>query len=259
MPAARRKTNRRRRAPRRKAKLYKSMRGGALKTWTYNFKLLPQFLTNTAIAVVDIVSAPGGTIGRPINNLGSTIPGVTNVSTTSPLGLNYVDVGLGCSHSLADIVNFNAFAQMYDAYKINYVKVEIEYLNNVSSTQGQAIMPTVYSYWDQDDAVPPFNTTGIAGKQGSRVFHPTSNKTRFTMKYKPMLRDTVQTSLVATNTASVVIKPATWINCADVDVPHYAFKAWITDYYTQNPNAGTNAFRINFTYNVSFRGPLLTS
>lgn len=256
MPA-RRKINRKRRAPRRKAKLYKSMRGGAMKTWTYNFKLQPQFLTNVAAGVVDMVAAAGGTANVPIRALASSPPGVTNISTTSPLGgSGYLDVGLGCSHALADVANQNAFATLYDAYKINYVVCEIEYLSNVSAVQGNAIMPTVWTYWDQDDAVAPVVTTNVTGKQGSHCFHPTANRTRFKMKYRPMLRDTVQGSGV---TNSAVVRPSTWINCTQVDIPHYAFKAYITDYYAQAPSNGHNSFRINWTYNISFRAPLLTT
>lgn len=256
MPMRSKKAKKAPRRRNRKAKLYSGMKGGALKTWTYNFKLTPQFLTNRGVGNVDMVSAAGGTAARPIFALTAPTPGVTNNTTTSPLGSNYIDVGLGCTHSLADIANQATFASMYDAYKINYVVCEIEYLNNVSSTQGQAIMPTIWTYWDQDDAVPPVVTTNVTGKQGSKCFHPTSSKTRFHIKYRPMLRDTVQDSV---GTANAVVKPATWINCTQVDVPHYAFKGWITDYYTQSPAVGTNAFRINWTYNVSFRAPLLTT
>lgn len=250
------KSNRRRRAPRRKARLYKSMKGGALKTWTYNFKLLPQFLSNTNPGSVDILPATLGTGANPIRQSSLPTPGVTNVTSTTPLGSNYLDVGLGASHCLADLTNVTNFAQMYDAYKINYVVVEIQYLNNVSSTQGQAIMPTVWTYWDQDDSVPPAVGSNLAGRQGARCFHPTASRTNFKMKYRPMIRNTIQTGL-ASLTGNTAVQKSTWLNCTDIDVPHYAFKAWITDYYTQTPSSGTNAFRINFTYNVSFRGPLL--
>lgn len=261
MPARRSAPRRRRaRKPRaRRAKLYKSMRGGALKHYTYNFKLLPQFLTNTGLGVVDIVAAAGGTGNLPILPLAASTPGVVNQGTSSPLGVNYIDVGLGARHSLSDITNFGAFQTMYDAYKINYVVAEIEYLCNVVTPGGQNVMPTVYTYWDQDDALPPTTTSNIAGKMGSRVFHPTASRTRFRMKYRPMVRDTVNTGNLAANVSNAGVARSMWLNSTDPDVAHFAFKAWITDYYMQLPTAGHNSFRINWTYNVSFRGPLITT
>lgn len=258
MPLRRRRAPRRRARKNRKAKLYKSMRGGALKSYNYNFKILPQFLTNEGLGVVDIRGATNGTGIVPIQPLAASPPGVVNQGATSPLGANYIDVGLGCAHTLTDITNWAAFQTMYDAYKINYVVCEIEYLCNVVTPGGNNVMPTVYTYWDQDDAVPPSTTVQIAAKQGSRVFHPTASRTRLRMKYRPMMRNTLNTGLTTANVANAGVVRSSWINCSMPNIPHFAFKAWITDYLTQSPESGHNSFRINFTYNVSFRGPLLS-
>jgi len=261
MPRRARRAPRRPRRRARKARLYKSMRGGALKTYSYNFKLLPQFLTNTSLGAVDIVPAAGGTGFNPIRQLSASPPGVTNLTSTSPLfspGGPYIDVGLAASHCLSDLSNFNAYAAMYDAYKINYVKVELEFLSNVAAVQGNGVMPTIWLWWDQDDAVAPTVVTNPTGNMGSRCFHPTADKTRFSMKYRPMIRDTVQGSLSGV-TNNAVVRKSTWINCTQTDVPHYAFKAFITDYFAQAPTGGHTSFRINFTYNITFRTPLLTT
>jgi hypothetical protein len=237
------------------------MRGGALKSYTYNFKLLPQFLTNTALGAVDIVTATGGTGLNPIRQLSASPPGVSNVTSTNPLfvaGGSFLDVGLACTHALSDLSNFSTFASMYDAYKINYVKVEIEFLSNIAAVNGLGVMPTIWLYWDQDDAVVPTLVTNPSGNMGARCFHPTASRTRFSMKYRPMIRDTVLGSISGTQ-SNAVVRPSTWINCTQTDVPHYAFKAFITDYDAIAPASGHNAFRINFTYNITFRTPLLTT
>jgi hypothetical protein len=261
MPRRARRAPRRPRRRARKARLYKSMRGGALKSYTYNFKLLPQFLTNTGLGSVDIVTAAGGTGLNPIRQLSATPPGVSNVTSTSPLfgpGGPYLDVGLAASHCLSDLSNFSTFASMYDAYKINYVKVELEFLSNIAAVNGVGIMPTIWLYWDQDDAVVPTLVTNPSGNMGARCLHPTASKTRFSMKYRPMIRDTVQGSLSGT-TNNAAVRKSTWINCTQTDVPHYAFKAFITDYFAPATTTAHSSFRINFTYNITFRTPLLTT
>lgn len=262
MPARRRAPRRKRarKARGRKARLYSGMRGGALKTYTYNFKLLPQYLGSTGVGAVNIVQALGGTGQYPILAAGTTIPGVTNQSTTNPLaGSQSIDVGLGCCHTLNDIANSAAFASMYDAYKINYVKVEFQYLNNTSPVTGLAVMPTVWTYWDQDDCIPPVVATNVTGKMGSKCFRPTATKNHFSFKYRPNLRNMTQGAISAGSSAQALVAPATWINCTETTVPHYAMKAWISDFFTGTSGLVNNGFRINFTYNVSFRAPLLTT
>lgn len=174
---------------------------------------------------------------------------------------NAVDFGFACGFQLTDIANYNQFTGAYDAYRLNFVTLDIEYLNNsadVGNIAGQ--MPTMYSYIDQDDATPPGAIASLINKQGRKIFQfGNKSRTRTTLRFTPVLTNVVADS-GSQPFVSAVIPASTrpqWINCTDPTVPHVGLKVWMTD-LNDGIIGGTydQAFRLNWRYNVSFRSPL---
>jgi len=225
-----------------------------MKSYTFSFKLRPQFLaaSNTTVGVIQL-NLGTGSGDAPITNATSNL--VVNTPTSNINGFS--DVALGCPIQLQDIASYVAYTSLFDAYKINSVSCRIEYLNNSSSVSSGGLMPTIMMYWDQDDAVPPVSLQAIQGKQGAKLFMPASNRTSATLKFRPLTRNGVNTA--AAVSGAVVPNKSQWINCTSPNVPHYGFKAWISDFYAPGTAAVINAFRLHWTYNVSFRSPIAAS
>lgn len=168
---------------------------------------------------------------------------------------HHADLGLATAFQLSDITSFQAYQVMYDAYKINKVTLNVEWLNAGSAAE---LQPTIWMYYDQDDQGVPTTATRLVGKQGVRK-HTFGTDRRNTVSFS--FTPTVQQSLTGgggTQPALVAAKP-TWLNCTFPSVPHQALKLWITDVPTRltTDDIVQAAFRLNFTYHVSFRSPIL--
>ena len=203
-----------------------------------------------------IILAPTGGL-TPIGS-GSVL------SFTGTAGMaGIADWSAACSNQLQDIANATAYFSMYDAYKINSISVNIEYLNNMASVNGSGVMPTMYLYWDQDDVNTPPTLGSILGKQGVRkVQFGDKARLQYTYTYKPTV--SVAERIVPTPadptvvTANTRVMKAGWINCQQPNVTHFGFKVFCTDFLAPGTTV-SNAFRFNWTYNVSFRSPLKTT
>jgi len=215
-----------------------------LKTYNYNFNLATQVIRNDTAAVGGVTVATTSAV-VPITSV-SVFAGTFGV-------LGYSDFGLACTNQITDISNFASFTGLYDAYKINSVTVNVEYLSNVNATSG-AVNPTVWMYWDQDDAVIPTSVANILGKTGAKRWNVNNKmKSSFTFRYIPVLRNNAQLQ------SAVVPTKSQWVNCTSTLLPHYALKMWVQDFYSPGTGQDLNAFRINFKYNVSFRSPLIAT
>jgi len=230
------------------------MNGTSMKSYTFNFKLRPQFLvaSQTTVGAVQF-NITTGAGDAPLTNNAANL--VVNTPTSTITGFS--DVALGCALQLEDIASYAAYTSLFDAYKINSVSCRIEYLNNSSSVSTGGLMPTILMYWDQDDATPPPSSQSIQGKQGAKLFMPGSNRNSAVLKFRPLTRNGVNTA--AAVSGAVVPNKSQWINCTASNVPHYGFKAWISDFYSPGTPAVVNAFRLHWSYNVSFRSPIAAS
>jgi len=225
-----------------------------LKPYNYTFNLDPQLLRNDPTVVASAAIVPSSAV-VPIS------PGALGVFVGTMAATGYVDLGLSSTFALTDIQNYSTFANMYDAYKINSITVDVEYLHNSSIAAGGGVLPTVWMYWDQDDAVPPINVNRLTGKQGVKRWD-VGDKMKSSRKFRfiPLTQNAGTTTGTALG-APIVPNKSQWINCQAPQVPHYAFKMWIQDFYTPGPTSVDviNAFRFNWKYNVSFRSPISTN
>jgi len=232
----------RRRVP--KARVSRSL---TFKPYNYVFTLKSQALMS---------NPPGLPIGF------STVPGAgqaplltANIGAfPSTNGLsNFWDFALATSFRLTDIDNYGAFITMYDAYCITKVTCEVEFLNNISAVNGSALLPSMYAYWDQDDATTPTSTGSITGKQGvNRRQFSTNRVMKLSGKPRPLTQGEGTGSLINT-------KKAQWIDSTSPSESHYALKMLFQDVYLPATVGVNNGFRFNWKYHVSFRAPLITT
>lgn len=183
------------------------------------------------------------------------------MTTPSETYLNYTqDVSIAAYHQINDIVNFAQFTDVYDAYRINKVTLNVEYLSNVASAASASVMPTLYMYWDQDDAAVPASLSSINSKMGVRRIQCGDRmKTQWTMSYKPTVAAALlqgTTDVITDKLGAAEVRKSPWINCLFPTVKHYGVKMVIADLYAPGQNNIANGFRFNWTYDVSFRAPL---
>lgn len=235
-------------------------RSPQMKTYKYIFRLNPQILSTDGQAYVRI---PSGLQAAPLNNGTSNSPptggNIFNYPTNTSGFPNTIDFGVAFAPKLTDLTNAATYCGMYDAYKIDRVTVEVQYLSNNAQIGGpiQVSMPTFWMYWDQDDVKLPASPDVISRKTGVKKFQPTASLQSRKFSFVP------RTAIGALNsqnavTASLIGKPNQWIDCTFPDVEHYGFKMACQDFSV--PVSGSfNAVRLQYTYHVSFRSPILTN
>jgi len=255
---------RRRRQPKR-AKRKGNRRGRArigtgnraqMKPYKFVYKLAPQVLVSsqTAPSAIAMSTASGAGL-LPVT--GGTTPGGTiSVQTSASLGLpGYVDFGIGQSFQLADCANFAALANRFDAYKIDRITLDLQWLNNISAVNSGGCLPTFWFAFDQDDSTTPVLPSTVTGIVGARKWQPTSSKTNFKFSFKPSNLVNLRTVTAGTAGSTQLIMPKGYINCGVPNATHMGLKMYCTDWYA--PGAGVvNCLRFNWTYHVSYRSPI---
>jgi len=230
------------------------MRSLVAKTYNFQFNLKPQIfraVQTTGSTAVAFAPSPGA----------GAVPMLTYSTAASSTGFpGFLDVGMACPFALSDIGNIGPWRNMFDAYRINSIELTIEYLNNESNVTSLGLMPTIWMYADQDDALPPTTVTDIVGKQGVKMFQ-FGDRARSKVSYKltPYLQNVVTTSAGPQSVA--INKSKQWCNSQPgtagyAGATHFGLKLWIADIYAPQVASVANAFRLNWKYNVSFRSPV---
>lgn len=227
--------------------------------YPFTCKLLPNILhvngTNSVIFTVPQPGTQGGFLNCSGAPLSSTSIGT--IQTSSTAYANYIDVGLAAAFKATDLNQWSTWRGLYDAYRIDRVDCTIDFLSNTSSVGGSTLLPSMYIYNDQDDAVPPNQLNFVTSKQGVRKIQ-FANKMQTSIKHSCVPHSAgYLKGLAAPSNQYSVNKPHQWINSTSDDVAHYAMKFYITDILANSANA--LAFKFNFTYKMSFRGPLIAT
>lgn len=234
-----------------------------MKHYNYTFKLTPQILTVLASGGANILGTQGS-VTLPnvpiVPNTGGSTSGI--ISTACASGLSGYDFQAACTFALSDVASFANFTSLYDAYRITKVDIDMEYLSNVSfsgaTVVSNSFLPTFWYYWDPDDEVVPPNLRSILGKQGVKRWQPNATKTTKRFSFRP--RNNISGQAAATSgsgtTSALIPNKSMWIDSVNPNVPHYAFKLAGTEFPGGTLAA---AVRMNYTYHISFRGPLICS
>lgn len=139
---------------------------------------------------------------------------------------------------------YNQLQNMFDRYKINYIKVKVipEWSNSDISASG--LLPTMKVARDYDD-----NRTPTVTDVWSRVGKIYSLRKPFSIYIRPTVATGVYRGAVTT---AYSVTKAPYLNMAYPDVTHYGLKFAVKDFYT--PSTTVNVvLRFEITYNVTFR------
>jgi len=154
-----------------------------------------------------------------------------------------------------------SYFALFDQYRINWVKVEIESLYPSSSSGAAGALAKPYSDLylapDYDSAATPITQQSVAGRQGVRMVQMTDtrSKTSIVVHPKPAISVELSTGGVLSNETYALGKTGQWLNCGGQGefVSHYGLKLWYTNWMNTQSSAQVSALRFTFTYNLSFK------
>lgn len=200
------------------------------------------------------------------NRLGcSTTQGFTLANGLSPLGQGMaLSFQLGQmkfwgstgSNSQISVPNYTEFTNLFDEWKIDYVKVKIQFTNNFANTTAAnpsyqaASLPLVLYATDLDDDVAPTNLDIMTQYQNlkTRVFD--SNGPEY-CQFKPKAQLATEAgNILATGYAS---NYGGWLNTSSTGTDYMGMKFWLDLSGTSTDNHfGDMIFIV--TYGLKFRG-----
>lgn len=195
----------------------------------------------------------------------STTNGFTLSTGLSPLG-----IGMALSFQLSQVKfwgstgnnsqipmpNYLEFVNLFDEWKIDYVKIKMMFTNNfanvtaVNPSSQAASLPTVQIAVDTDDKVPPTASDQLLQYQNLRTRCFDSNGPEY-IKLKPKAQLATEAgNILATGYAS---NYAGWLNTASTGTDYMGVKFFIDTSTTATDNHfGDMVFYI--TYGLKFRG-----
>ena len=201
-----------------------------MKSYEFVFALPAQILTGSTTGGQLVLSGTGGQ--NPIT--ASPVKFNTLPSTNGLAG--FWDCAMATNFKLSDVANYAAYTAMFDAYKITKVSLSLEYLNNFSSVSSTGLMPSVYAYWDQDDATVPASALVAQQKQGVRRFQfGNGSKTCYKTSHRPMIETAVGVAGGGVGIAG--IQKSAWLDCLSPTIAHNAIKLFMTDLYLPGSTA----------------------
>lgn len=153
--------------------------------------------------------------------------------------------------SLDQVSNYTELTALYDSYKINYVKVIINWSPKQTLTvnpnaPGQSIYPVIYWSKDYDDATTPSTLAQLRERGNLRQTRITPNR-QIVMIVKPAV------SRMMYKTATTTGYGPGWntkIDCSNPDVPHFGLKM-IVDYLA---GQSVGALNIQILYHLTMYG-----
>lgn len=229
----------------------RALTSGQNKAYTFEYNLTPQTFISTNSNTKSIISVGGA---LPINGPTSGTPGAI---TAWPAGYSAttVDWGFGVVFSLQDLLFATSFTTMFDMYRIEEVNMEFQWLQS-QATVGQAAAPTLNIAYDLDDAIAPVNVGDVVKHQGAQR-HSFGDRNVVSYTIRPrVFTGTTGGGGGAVNGASM-LSPYAWQNSANLTVPYYGFKCWLSDIpraQVGQPDIEGQGFRITCHYKVAWKG-----
>lgn len=280
MPRRATRAPRRRHARRglRKSRVPRSLKpkGFSSKIYTFTFKpasqtLVSSFSPSPTTPPLSLNSASGNA-SAALRPLSATSTGVSyspniNLNNSSTNLPSCQDLSFGIDFQIANVENIAKYLQLFDQYRLNWVKVEVENLYPSASigyapTGGATVakpFSDLYMVQDFDSSLPPVSLQSVTGMQGCRMVRFTDIKNKATILIKPRPALSIESNPTTAPLQQVTVavgKTSQWINSVNSEVNYYALKMWYTNWMnTQSPQQ-VSALRFTFTYNISFKQPL---
>jgi len=162
----------------------------------------------------------GGTTGEV------SYTGTNCVLGTIQSGMNgAADIPFAMNFRLSDVINYSDIATLADKYRIKSIYLRLIPNFTQNSINGIYSYPSVSYVVDDDDAAAP-TVAQLREKMGVKVktFKP-GQYVGIKLRY-PKIQATVQD---ATGTANAQMQGGRWLDCQNVNIPHYAIKGVISN------------------------------
>lgn len=162
---------------------------------------------------------------------------------------NVSSISGGWSFSLNSLPSYSEFTALFDEYRINGIAIKLVPLftsADLNPATTALTVPNLHTVIDYDDSTDP-------GSLNTILQYPNRRMTRATQMHSRYFRPHVAYAVYKTALASGYgTKSRMWIDCENVDVPHYGFK------YCFDGNYGTGSQTITYksyiTMYLSCRG-----
>lgn len=193
-------------------------------------------------------------IPRPVKSLKADYTAVLRSNTFEFANDSLVETKGGYTFALANMINFGQFVQMFDQYRIKWVRCTFRpVLTTVvnrpydDTTAGSAVnqIPKLVTCIDRDDITSAFTYYELKTKQGAR-----ENLATKTVSFKFVPNRLVMVYVDPVTTGYKIDSEANaWIDCANNNVPHYGLK------YALEVATPKDAYQYEFTWHamVQFR------
>lgn len=170
---------------------------------------------------------PAGSGGNPVAT--ATGNGSLAVGTSAVDTMNTRQVGAAMTFALQCATDYGDFVNLFDRYKLKGVKLQFLYQSNLAnsdSTTGTNALPLLSYSFDADDATVPTSIDEVQKKQYCHQKILNGNS-MFSVYLKPRLLKEVYASAISSGYNSA---KATWLDSANVGVPHYGLKMWLNNW-----------------------------
>ena len=176
---------------------------------------------------ITIGNDPLSSGGNPVatdNGNGSLTIGTSGSDTMATR-----QVGGAMTFALQCCSDYGDFTNLFDRYKITGVKLQFLYQCNIAnndSTTGTNALPLLSYSFDCDDNNVPTSLEEVQKKQYCHQKILNGNY-MFSVYLKPRILKEVYASSITSGYNSA---KATWLDSANVGVPHYGLKLWINNW-----------------------------
>lgn len=159
--------------------------------------------------------------------------------------------GFAFQFNLSALPNVSEFINLFDRYKIMGVKLRVMFLQNSQDvgTLTSVSIPVIHYVYDCDDANPPTTEAEMLQKnflKTRRLDQP------FNYYIKPKATSEVFASVSSTGYS---VSKSMWIDMNSPQIPHFGFKAWISNGVSTPITTVLGRFRIYATYYIALRDP----
>lgn len=162
----------------------------------------------------------------------------------------YYDIPGVAVFTLADILNVSDITNLFDKYKLAWVKLNIYCTSTTATAGGTAQLPSIIYSVDEDDGTFP-TTALLREKMGTkqRMFYPGRPVSIF---IKPKVARALNLASSLTLSGSEVSR-APYINCSYSTVPHFGLKFALLDANLSTTASTNTQFKFDFTYCIKAR------
>lgn len=182
--------------------------------------------------------------------IATTVGSVITLGSPTYAGFpGYYHIPATATFKLSDIINSQDITNLFDKYKLSWVKIRVYCTSTTASAGSSVQLPSLQWIMDEDDNAMP-TSSFLREKMGSkqRMFYPG----------KPIsiyIRPKLATSLVNSSGSwqGNEVSRSGFINSSNADVPHFGLKMCILDANLNSTSTAYTQFKFDMSYCIKAR------